>query len=292
MNTVSPKGPGEPLSPQEEARARAALKKTSGHSSFYDTVRTIVLAVLLALLIRTFAYEPFSIPSGSMFPTLLTGDYLFVSKFSYGYSRYSLPAGIPLIENRIMASSPKRGDVAVFKLPSDGRTDYIKRVIGLPGDRIQVVDGVLHINFTPVTRQKEATRTIPGATGTMEVTEYTETLPGGVSHRIWERSDNAPLDNTPVYTVPPGHYFMMGDNRDNSTDSRVLVPYQVQNDETWNSPSRQGFVSDRGVGFVPSVNLVGRADLIFFSLGDGTHFWELWKWPWSLRFSRLFRPVG
>src|SRR5688572_7767311 len=137
-------------------------KKSEG--GIGETVRTVVYAVLIALVLRTFAFEPFSIPSGSMLPTLLVGDYLFVSKYSYGYSRYSLPWGLPIIDGRVLASEPERGDVAVFKLPTDNSTDYIKRIVGLPGDRIQVVDGVLHINEEPVELQRVG-ETVISATG-------------------------------------------------------------------------------------------------------------------------------
>lgn len=238
-------------------------KKASGLA---ETVRTIVYAVLIALVVRTFAYEPFNIPSGSMIPTLLIGDYLFVSKFSYGYSRYSLPWSLPLIDGRILASDPDRGDVAVFKLPSDNETDFIKRVIGLPGDRIQVKDGILHINGEPVKRKRVDDHSVPlGVIGEATVTEYIETLPNGRQHRIWERSDQEFYDNTPVYTVPDGHYFMMGDNRDSSQDSRAMGV----------------------VGFVPFENLVGRAEFLFFSHNGDASLWEVWRWPWAIRYGRI-----
>ena len=230
-----------------------------------DTLRTVFWAVLIALVIRTFAFEPFSIPSGSMVPTLEVGDYLFVSKYAYGYSRYSMPFGPPLFEGRVMADTPERGDVAVFKLPSDDRTDYIKRVVGLPGDRIQVRGGVLHINGTPVEREK--LRDIPAGNGT--VTVYRETLPNGYTHKIRERGDDFPFDNTPVYIVPRGHYFMMGDNRDSSQDSRALTQ----------------------VGYVPLENFVGRAEVLFFSHNGSARFWEVWKWPGAVRYGRLFDAV-
>lgn len=243
-------------------------KKSEG-GGIGETIRTVVYAVLIAIVLRTFAYEPFSIPSGSMLPTLLVGDYLFVSKYSYGYSQYSLPWNLPIINGRFLGEVPERGDVAVFKLPTDNSTDYIKRVVGLPGDRIQVVDGILHINGAAVERQRVG-ETVISATGgfPVRVTEYIETLPNGVSHRIWERGDAMPFDNTRVFEVPSGHYFAMGDNRDSSQDSR----------------SSQ-------VGFVPFENLIGRAEIVFFSHDGSARFWEIWNWPTSIRFSRIFDRI-
>ena len=237
--------------------------------SFMETVKTVFWAVVIALVVRTFAFEPFNIPSGSMIPTLLVGDYLFVSKFSYGYSRYSLPFGLPLIPGRVWFDEPERGDVIVFKLPSDTSTDYIKRLIGLPGDRIQVKGGILHINGKAVEREYVKDFNIQDPYGRIQNhKEYNERLPNGVEHRILEINDSGALDNTAVYTVPEGHYFMMGDNRDNSVDSRVLS----------------------GVGFVPRANLVGRAEVKFFSI-DGS-FWKFWQWPTTLRFSRFFKSIN
>jgi len=231
-----------------------------------ETLRTVIYAVLIALGIRVLAYEPFNIPSGSMIPTLLVGDYLFVSKFSYGYSRYSLPLGLPLFEGRILDDQPERGDVVVFKLPRDNSTDYIKRIVGLPGDKIQVTGGILHINGVPVERKLVGEISGTDYTGyPVRAKEYIETLPNGRQHRIWERSDNDALDNTKVYTVPPGNYFAMGDNRDSSQDSRVLS----------------------AVGYVPYENLVGRAEFLFFSHDGSAALWEIWKWPGAIRFGRI-----
>lgn len=236
----------------------------------WETLKTVIYAVLIALVVRTVAYEPFNIPSGSMIPTLLVGDYLFVSKFSYGYSRYSLPLSLPIIGDRIFFSEPERGDVAVFKLPSDPSTDYIKRIIGLPGDRIQVRDGILQINGAPVTRERMADFVYRDETGReVRAARFKETLPNGRSHPILEMTDSGMLDNTPVYLVPEGHYFAMGDNRDNSLDSRV----------------------PRGVGFVPARNLVGRAEFLFFSVDGSARLWEVWKWPGAIRYGRLLDSV-
>ncbi|MDZ7713273.1 MAG: signal peptidase I [Rhodovibrio sp.] len=240
-----------------------ATKQKKG--GFGETLRTVIYAVLIALVIRTFAYEPFSIPSGSMIPTLLVGDYLFVSKYAYGYSRFSLPLGLPLFDGRIMADMPERGDVAVFKLPADNSTDYIKRVIGLPGDRIQVVDGILHINGEAVEREKVRETRV----GQAAVTVYRETLPNGESHLIRERGDDNFFDDTPVYEVPEGHYFMMGDNRDSSQDSRAL----------------------QRVGYIPFENLVGRAEVVFFSHDGSAAIWEVWNWPTAIRYGRLLDGI-
>jgi signal peptidase I len=235
-----------------------------------ETIKTIAYALLIAIGVRTFAYEPFTIPSGSMLPTLLIGDYLFVSKFSYGFSRYSLPFSLPVISGRILASEPERGDVAVFKLPKDNKTDYIKRLVGLPGDRIQVRQGRLYINEQLVERELVGEVELTERGGfKRQVKEYIETLPNGVKHRIWERSDREYLDNTQVYVVPEGHYFAMGDNRDSSQDSRVL----------------------NAVGYVPFENLVGRAEILFFSKEEDSSILAVWDWPTSIRWERIFDGV-
>ena len=243
-------------------------KKSGG---LWDTAKTIVYAVLIALVIRTVAFEPFNIPSGSMIPTLLVGDYLFVSKYSYGYSRHSLPLSLPLIPGRLFMSEPERGDVAVFKLPTDNKTDYIKRIVGLPGDRIQMKRGRLHVNGRMVARKRIEDFVFTDDNGRIQrIAQFVETLPGGREHRILELTDRGQLDDTRVFVVPRGHFFAMGDNRDNSLDSRVLG----------------------GVGFVPAENLVGRAEILFFSTNGAARLWEFWRWPASIRFARLFNLVG
>jgi len=248
------------------------LTKEKAHKGwFVETGKTVVYAVLIALGIRTLAFEPFNIPSESMLPTLLVGDYLFVSKYSYGYSRHSLPLSPPLFEGRIFGRDPERGDVAVFKLPRDNKTDYIKRIVGLPGDRLQMRDGVLHINDEPVKRERVGDFLYRDRMGNVyRIPQYRETLANGVSYDTLDLIKNGQHDNTRIYEVPPGHYFAMGDNRDNSLDSRV----------------------ESGVGLVPAENLVGRAEILFFSTDGTAQLWEVWKWPLAARFSRFFHPVG
>ena len=242
---------------------------TKSESGFGETIRVVVHALLIALVIRTFLFQPFNIPSGSMKATLLVGDYLFVSKYSYGYSHYSIPLSPPLFSGRIWGSPPDRGDVVVFRLPKDDSTDYIKRVIGLPGDKIQMINGVLHINGEPVKRERVEDFVEVEGGRTERVKRWRETLPNGVSYTTLDLIDNGFHDNTQEYEVPAGHYFMMGDNRDNSTDSRVLS----------------------AVGYVPLQNIVGKAQIIFFSIHEGERAWELWRWPWSVRWGRLFTIV-
>lgn len=239
-----------------------------------DTIKVVIEALLIALVIRTVFFQPFNIPSGSLIPTLLIGDYLFVSKYSYGYSKHSLPFSPNIFSGRIWSAVPRRGDIAVFKYPGDGSTDYIKRVIGLPGDKVQMIAGRLYINGEAVPREQ----TKPyvgidrfGREGAIPT--YTETLPGGTKHQIIEiEGDRATTDDTGVFEVPAGHFFMVGDNRDNSSDSRVPV-------------------SQGGVGFVPFENLVGRAEMIFFSVKEGEAAWQFWRWPWSVRWDRMFKTV-
>ena len=245
-------------------------EETQEKGGMRDTLRVVIHALILALIVRVFLFQPFNIPSGSMIPTLLVGDYLFVSKYSYGYSRYSFPFGPNLFSGRIWAAEPTRGDVVVFKLPRDNETDYIKRVIGLPGDEIQMIHGVLHINGEAVKKERVGDFVMENpARRERHFARYRETLPNGVSYPILDIVNEGIGDNTEIYRVPEGHFFMMGDNRDNSTDSRFLSE----------------------VGFVPFENLIGKAQIIFFSIDEGASFWQVWKWPTDVRWSRLLDVV-
>ncbi|MCK5446474.1 MAG: signal peptidase I [Rhodospirillaceae bacterium] len=259
------------LIPDVGEKLKSPRNPSGGAGGFWDTAKTVIYAVAIAMLVRTFAYEPFSIPSGSMIPTLLVGDYLFVSKMSYGYSKHSFPLSLPLIpgSERVLGEMPKRGDIAVFKLPTDGKTDYIKRIIGLPGDRIQVKGGILHINDAPVFREPSGRLKYRDTYGRKHDSQlYIETLPGGRRHTILEESDIDFADNTDVYTVPANHFFAMGDNRDNSRDSR--------------------FLSD--VGYIPFENLVGRAEMLVFSYQGSLL--QFWNWGETIRFDRFFKKLS
>ncbi|HEY6578493.1 MAG TPA: signal peptidase I [Rhizomicrobium sp.] len=264
--------------PAQEGRAN---RKAAG-DSWIETVKTIVYALVIAFVIRTFLFQPFNIPSGSMENTLLVGDYLFVAKFEYGYSRFSFPFGryLPTF-GRIFGTGPDRGDVVVFKMPNpdspDYMKDFIKRVIGVPGDRVQMVDGQVHLNGKPVPKVRVGdyvTNEPPcpmasdsDAAGNYHVPRYRETLPGGKSYYVLDCIAEGPSDNTQVYVVPPGHYFMMGDNRDNSADSRA------------------------DVGYVPAENVEGRAVLLFFSIDDSAVWYEPWTWPGAIRYNRVFSLI-
>lgn len=234
-----------------------------------DLIRTFFIAALIALSVRAFAFEPFNIPSSSMEPNLLIGDYLFVSKYSYGYSSRSSLFGLLPISGRLFGTEPERGDVAVFKLPKDNRTDYIKRIIGLPGDTVQVRSGLLYVNGAPVVRHKLANFVASDyLEAPMNAADFLESFSDGHKHVIREEGDDRILDDTKIFRVPRGYYFAMGDNRDNSQDSRT--PH---------------------VSFVPRDNLVGRAEILFFSLDEGHYFWQFWHWPTAIRWGRLFQKI-
>jgi signal peptidase I len=261
----------EPENKNDEAALPAAKPALFDKGEVSEFAKTALVAVVIALIIRSVFLEPFNIPSGSMKPTLEVGDYLFVNKPAYGYSRFSFPFGIAPIEGRLWAKPPQRGDIIVFALPKQTRIDYIKRIIGLPGDRIQVQKGRLYINGAMIAREFIGIKKVSEKDGAREIVmnEYIQTLPEGTVFNIYEESDQGPLDDTPEYTVPEGHYFVMGDNRDYSQDSRV----------------------SQMVGPVPFENIVGRADFLFFSSNGYARIFEIWKWPWSIRYDRLFMDI-
>ena len=236
-------------------------------NSFFSNVKSISLAVFIALLIRSFIAEPFNIPSGSMKPNLLVGDFIFVSKWSYGYSKHSLPFSLPLIPNKIFPKIPSRGDIVVFKTPQDNRTDYIKRVIGLPGDKIKIINGQINLNENKILRKKiNDFIDNDHNTSAKRVRMYDE-LHDNYSFKVLDIMDNGIADNTKLFSVPEGYFFVMGDNRDNSQDSRFS-----------------------NVGFIPSENIIGKAQFIFFSL-ENSRFLEIWKWPTSIRYNRIFKKI-
>jgi signal peptidase I len=255
------------------------MSKEIKQESSWEMVRSLVYAILLALFFRSVAYEPFHIPSGSMLPTLEVGDFIFVSKFSYGYSRYSFPFGarIPYFEGRIFKTMPQRGDIIVFRTPQDRKIDYIKRLVGLPGDQIQVIEGMLYVNGAPASLRRISNYTKEQKNGShMDFRRYQETLPGGVVHQVLDQNpygninkDGFDSDNTEIYIVPEGHLFFMGDNRDDSVDSRF----------------------QSSLGFVPIENLVGRAEMIFFSFSPDVRFWQFWRWPEAFDNSRWFKVL-
>jgi len=232
-----------------------------------DNLRTIISAILIAFFIRTFLLQPFTIPSGSMLPNLLVGDYLFVSKYSYGYSKYSIPFSPNIISGRLFGREPTRGDVAVFRLPKDTSIDYIKRIIGLPGDTVKVLKGVVYVNNRPLDQSLFET----------DYKYYKYYNPDKVLIESIEDKSYVTLnldsesigDNTGTYIVPKNHYFMMGDNRDNSLDSRFIEQ----------------------VGYVPYENLIGRAEFLFFSSDRSIPLWKIWQWHKKYRLDRVFKKI-
>ena len=245
------------------------MSEEKSSNTLKENLITIILAVFIALIIRSFWLEPFRIPSGSMYPTLKVGDYLFVSKYTYGYSRYSFPAGLPLFKGRIFYSEPKRGDIVVFKFPKNPHTDFIKRIIGLPGDKIQVKNGRLYINDEQVERHEKERFIIDEYVGVPEFYhQYEEVLPNGKIHNIIEMSDEERIvDDTEEFMVPEDAFFVMGDNRDRSDDSRLSV------------------------GFVPKENLVGKARFIFFSHNDKGSLIKPWTWFNAIRWRSFFKGI-
>ena len=243
------------------------VKNKKESNSLIEFVKTLVFAIIVAVLFRSFLFEPFNIPSSSMLPNLLIGDYIFVSKYSYGYSKHSFPFSVAPIKGRIFSEKPERGDVAVFKLPSDTSINYIKRVIGIPGDKVQMKKGKLYLNGKNVPELNIGKFNFRYKNNFQQY-EMFEQIIEGRSYKILNLGDNQYLDNTIEFIVPKNHYFMMGDNRDNSQDSRV------------------------GVGFVHHDNFVGEAQFIFFSLNGKSKIWEIWNWPKAIRYSRIFSSIN
>ena len=235
-----------------------------------DNLKTLLYAFIIAIIIRSLLIQPFYIPSSSMEPTLLVGDRLFVTKYSYGYSKHSFPFSPPILKKRIIFLEPKRGDVVVFKTPADDRTDYIKRLIGLPGDRIQFVSSNLHINNSEILKSKISKNDkIYCGNKTIDVFTFTEKLSNGKSYTTVYSKD-FPYQNSDIFAVPENYYFFLGDNRDCSKDSRFLS----------------------SVGYVHKDNLVGKAQIIFFSSNRSVgSFYEFWKWHKSIRFDRFFKKI-
>jgi signal peptidase I len=251
---------------QSMPKAETPAKKKS---ELRETIVVIVEALIIALVFRTFLFQPFSIPTASMQPTLMIGDYFVASKFSWGFGKYSFPIALPFNGRFLTFGEPQRGEIAVFRNEITNE-DYIKRIIGLPGETIQMRNGRLYINDVMVEREQIGTaEDTDSSMRSAPVAVYQETLPNGVTHIIQEISDNQALDNTAEYVVPAGHYFMMGDNRDRSQDSRVL----------------------NMVGYVPFDAFIGKAEARFFSIQDNIPPWQLWEWPANVRWDRMFESV-
>ncbi|MGO4408766.1 MULTISPECIES: signal peptidase I [unclassified Brevundimonas] len=250
-------------------KAKRVKKEKSASNETVEIIKTVVFALLIAFVLRVLLFQPFTIPSASMEPNLYEGDYIVVSKWSYGYSKHSIPWSPPLFDGRVLGKDPTRGDIVVFKLPRDNKTDYIKRVIGLPGDKVQMIANQLYINGAPVKDVVVSRAEMADMFGPRPVTQLRETLPNGKSFMTQDFGPGGDLDDTPVYEVPAGHFFMMGDNRDNSIDSRVDM--------------------SAGVGMVPAENLVGKAEIIMFSWSPGASLFNPVSWVANLRPSRFFK---
>ena len=254
------------------ARGKKGRKKgKSGGNETVEIIKTVFFALLIAFVLRVLLFQPFTIPSASMEPNLYEGDYIVVSKWSYGYSKHAIPFSPPVFEGRIFERQPERGDIVVFKLPRDNRTDYIKRLVGLPGDQVQMVNNVLHINGEPARNVVISGADAENMYG-MPVIKARETLPGGRTFTIQDYGPGNQADDTPVFQVPEGYYFMMGDNRDNSVDSRYGV-------------------NENGVGLVPAENLIGKAEIILFSWKPGASLWNPVSWFSKVQPSRFFTDL-
>ena len=278
----------------DEAKAEAAASpapKPKKHESWWDTVRFFLILFVAALIFRSFLFAPFSIPSGSMLPNLAIGDYLFVTKWPYGYSRYSVPFGIAQFRGRIFSGLPDRGDIVVFRYPGRRDEDFVKRVIGLPGDTVEVRDGVVILNGTPIRRQRIADYVMPVSPNSpcrivgsdLEAGEragpegrvchfprYRETLPDGRSYDVLDQGNGTPGDDYGPIVVPDGQLFVMGDNRDDSYDSRFDT-------------------SVNGVGLLPVENLLGEVLINFWSTDGSAEWIKPWTWFSAARWSRIGR---
>ena len=255
----------------DNAQSAPTTGKSGAAHEFVEIVKTIIYALAIALVLRVIVFQPFTIPSASMEPNLYEGDYIVVTKWSYGWSHHSIPFSPPLFKGRILDKPAQRGDIVVFKLPSDNRTDYVKRVVGLEGDRIQMKDGLLYVNDKLIARTTLTPVTADSGFGNIvQIARFAEQLDGGKSYVTQDFGPDNEYDKTDVYTVPQGYYFMMGDNRDNSSDSRV--------------PPALG-----GVGFVPAENLVGKAQIILLSWHPKASIFKPWTWVLDARPSRFFK---
>ena len=236
-------------------------------SLYKNWIIPVFFSLIFAFIFRSFIFQPFFIPSGSMIPTLLVGDYLFVSKFSYGFCKYSFPFHLFQMDNRFGSNRPERGDVVVFNGTVKGNMDYIKRVVGLPGDRIQLINGIVYINYKPV--ELERICNFIDNFGNI-FPQYLETLPGGIVHKLIKinKFGYSRFDNTSAVLIPDNYYFMMGDNRDNSSDSRDSI----------------------NMGLIHENHLIGQANLIFFSISSNT-FWKFWCWFENIRFNRFLQKI-
>jgi signal peptidase I len=255
----------------ETMQASAPPEKPGAMSEIVEIIKTIVYALLIALFLRVLFFQPYTIPSASMEPNLYEGDYIIVSKWTYGWSKHSIPFSPPLFSGRLFEQKAHRGDIVVFKLPRDNKTDYIKRIIGLPGDRIQMKQGLLYLNGVQVPREKVDTAYENVGDGQIvPATRFRETLPGGKTYVTDDFGTDEPLDNTDVFVVPEHHYFMMGDNRDDSADSR--------------DPGG-------GVGYVPAENVEGKAQIIMLSWKAGASIFKPWTWVLNAQPSRFFHTL-
>jgi len=256
------------MSSASKTAPRAGSRATQ---EMVEVGKTVIYALLIALVLRVLLFQPFTIPSASMEPTLLEGDYIIVSKYSYGFSKHSIPLSPPLFHGRLFFHAPSRGDVIVFKLPRDPRLDYIKRLIGLPGDRVQVKHGTVFINDKPIAQMPQGQTTIDLGGFMTRADVIRETMADSKkSYLTYSVDPGQPPENTDVYVVPEGEYFFMGDNRDNSLDSRF--------------PQENG-----GVGFVPAENLEGKAQIILLSWSKGASLFKPWTWVMDARPSRFFK---